>query len=125
MIYNDHRRYTVALIAIDAGQTASALREKGGADPDSAIRLLRDSFYLFQGQEAYRDRFPPRWIPTTFQVLPEPFSVQNQMLNSTLKVVRHQVTKVYGELLEYMYTPEGAVPMNPRNRLALRKLLAG
>jgi long-chain acyl-CoA synthetase len=61
MIYNDHRRYTVALIVIDARQTARALREKGGGDPDSAIQLLRESFYLFQGQEAYRDRFPPRW----------------------------------------------------------------
>jgi long-chain acyl-CoA synthetase len=125
MIYNDHRRYTVALIVIDAGETAAALRDKGIGDPDTAIALLRESFYLFQSQEAYRDRFPPRWIPTAFQVLPEPFSVQNQMLNSTLKVVRHQVTKVHGDLLEYMYSPEGSVPLNPRNRAVLRGLLAG
>jgi long-chain acyl-CoA synthetase len=125
MIYNDHRRYTVALIVIDTEQTAAALRGKGSGDPDSAIALLRESFHLFQRQEAYRDRFPPRWIPTAFQVLPEPFSVQNQMLNSTLKVVRHQVTRVYGDLLEYMYTPEGSGPQNPRNRAALKALLAG
>jgi hypothetical protein len=37
--------------------------------------------------------------------------------------VRHQVTGVYGEPLEYMYTPEGSVPLNPRNREALRALL--
>jgi long-chain acyl-CoA synthetase len=123
MIYNDHRRYTVALIVIDAEQTSRALREKGGVNLDAALLQLKESFYLFQSQAAYRDRFPSRWIPNAFQVLPEPFTVQNQMLNSTLKVVRHQVTEVYGELLEYMYTPEGSVPLNPRNREALRALL--
>jgi len=125
MVFNDHRRYTVALLVIDAEQTAKALLEKGDGKTDSAIRLLRESFYQFQSQDAYRERFPPRWIPSTFQVLPEPFTVQNLMLNSTLKVVRHQVTRVYGELLEYMYTAEGSVPQNPRNREALQALLSG
>ncbi len=124
MIYNDHRRYTVALIVIDAEQTSRVLREQGELDPDAAIRLLKESFYKFQCQEAYRDRFPSRWIPTAFQVLPEAFTVQNLMLNSTLKVVRHQVSKAYGELLEYLYSAEGAVPLNPRNRATLQALLA-
>jgi long-chain acyl-CoA synthetase len=123
MVYNDHRRYTVALVAIDAEQTSGALRERGGGDADAALQLLKESFYLFQSQAAYRDRFPPRWIPSTFQVLPEPFTVHNLMLNSTMKVVRHQVVKVHGGLLEYMYTPEGSVPLNTRNRETLRALL--
>jgi long-chain acyl-CoA synthetase len=80
--------------------------------------------HRFQSDKVTRERFPPRWIPTAFQVLPEPFSVQNLMLNSTLKVVRHQVCRAYGELLEYMYTAEGALPLNPRNRATLQALLA-
>ena len=47
------------------------------------------------------------------------------MLNSTLKTVRHEITQRYTELLEYMYTSEGCVPFNDRNREMLNKLLSG
>jgi len=48
--------------------------------------------------EAYRDRFPRRWKPSTFQLLPEAFTVHNRMLNSTLKTVRHEITKAHADL---------------------------
>jgi long-chain acyl-CoA synthetase len=123
MLFNDHCRYTTALVVLDAEKT----RETVAATPalaraDGLIEAVRQSLADFQSREAYRDRFPPRWLPATFQVLPEPFSLQNRMLNSTLKIVRHRICEAYAEELTYMYGPEGGVPANPRNRDTVRRL---
>jgi long-chain acyl-CoA synthetase len=52
--------------------------------------------------------------------LPEPFSEENKMINSTMKMVRHRITAAYGELLEFMYTDDGSTVHNDRNREVLR-----
>jgi long-chain acyl-CoA synthetase len=59
--------------------------------------------------------FPERWLPTTFAVLPEPFTEQNHMVNSTMKVVRGKVEEVYAETIDFLYTAEGKNTLNERN----------
>ena len=39
-----------------------------------------------------------------------------------MKIVRHRIAKVYGELIEYSYTPDGSKTSNDRNLAALRQL---
>ncbi|MCD8265041.1 MAG: hypothetical protein LUD02_13555 [Tannerellaceae bacterium] len=63
--------------------------------------------------------FPDRWLPTTFAILPEPFTEQNGMINSTMKVVRGKVEKTYAARIDYMYTPEGKNPLNGENKNSL------
>jgi long-chain acyl-CoA synthetase len=63
--------------------------------------------------------FPHRWLPSTFAVLPEPFTEQNGMINSTMKVVRGKVEKAYADRLDHMYTPEGK---NIYNELNIKSL---
>ena len=46
--------------------------------------------------------FPERWLPATFAVLSEPFTEQNQMINSTMKMVRGKIEKAYAARLEYI-----------------------
>jgi len=123
MLFNDHRRYTSALVVLDADKT----RERIAASPplgsaDELIEAVGRSLAELQSRDAYRDRFPPRWLPTTFQILPEAFSLKNRMLNSTLKMVRHRICEAYAEELEYMYGPQGGLPVNDRNRAAVRRL---
>lgn len=50
--------------------------------------------------------FPDRWLPTTFAILPEPFTEQNGMVNSTMKIVRGKVEKAYVARIAQLYTPE-------------------
>ena len=63
--------------------------------------------------------FPERWLPTAVCVLPEPFTEQNQMVNSTMKIVRGKVEKAYEDRMAYAYTPEGKNIVNPRNLASL------
>ena len=63
---------------------------------------------------------PERWLPTTFAVLAEPFTEQNQMINSTMKMVRGKIEKAYAARIDYMYTAEGKQPQNQQNLDALK-----
>ena len=48
--------------------------------------------------------FPDRWLPAAVVVLPEAFTEQNKMLNSTMKMVRGKVTDRYSKELGFLYT---------------------
>ena len=48
----------------------------------------------------------------------EPFSEQNGLVNSTMKVMRGKVEERYRDRLDYLYTPEGKQLHNPKNRAA-------
>lgn len=51
-------------------------------------------------------------MPTTFAILPEPFTEQNGMVNSTMKIVRGKVEKAYAARIAQLYTPR----KNPQNK---------
>lgn len=59
--------------------------------------------------------FPDRWLPGAIVVLPEPFTLQNEMMNSTMKIVRGKVEKAYADRIAYAYTPEGKQLLNAQN----------
>ncbi|MDO4756923.1 MAG: long-chain fatty acid--CoA ligase, partial [Parabacteroides sp.] len=63
--------------------------------------------------------FPDRWLPSTFAVLPEPFTEQNGMVNSTMKIVRGKIEKAYAARIEHLYTAEGKNIINEENKNSL------
>jgi long-chain acyl-CoA synthetase len=80
MIYNDYRRYTSTLVVLDTDRLKGLVAYKGvQQDAASLLKLVQKSFYAFKNDEIYGSRFPGKWIPSAFQVLPEPFSEQNRM----------------------------------------------
>jgi long-chain acyl-CoA synthetase len=120
MLYNYHRRFTSALVVLD-GERVHRLLAAGKIDGTRALlEEVRRSFFRFR--EDPRCNFPSRWIPHTFQLLAEPFSEANGMINSTLKMVRYRITGAYADLLDYVYTPEGESYDNPRNRQTAARL---
>lgn len=124
MLHNDHCRYTTALAVLDQDAVKRLLPDLGGS-ADALLEAVRDSFFAFQRQEAFRNRFPRRWLPATFQILQDGFTLSNRLMNSTMKIVRYRITETYRELLDYMYTAQGDRPDNPRNAAVLRELFFG
>lgn len=113
MLYNDHRKYTSALIVPEMD---ALVRRLGPAPPpERVIEFLDAVLKGFRTRPELKSRFPAQWIPTTFGIVPEPFSLDNGLMNSTSKVVRYKVEERYRELIEYLYTPEGSKPLNKRN----------
>ncbi|MBQ3175294.1 MAG: AMP-binding protein [Bacteroidales bacterium] len=124
MLYNNQSAYTSALIVPNKEKLKAYLKQKGiSMDTEegkkAAIDKIAADIAQFSKGGEFETMFPHRWLPATFAVLAEPFTEQNQMINSTMKMVRNKVEKVYAARLEYIYTPEGKQIYNRQNMDAL------
>ena len=122
VVYNDHSPYTGALLTLDEEKVRARMRNDGISDADSLLDALKASMYRFEEDPAYKRRFPSQWIPSTFQVLEEPFSEENKMINSSMKMVRYKIIEAYADRIDAMYADDGQNHRNERNRRAVRRL---
>ncbi len=125
MLYNNQSAYTTALIVPNKDRLRAALKEQGlGLDSEEgrkeALKLIDASVARFKKGGDLETMFPDRWLPTGLAILAEPFTEQNQMINSTMKMVRGKIEKAYADRLAYLYTPEGKQLMNQQNIDALK-----
>ncbi len=121
LVWNDHRKFTCALITLDDTSVRNAIKDNKIKTPESLLETIKESFYSFRSDPSYRNMVPPNWTPSTFQIVEEPFSEKNGLVNSTMKIVRYKVVDQYAELLDYVYSSSGSSYRNERNREALRR----
>lgn len=124
MLYNNQSAYTTAVIVPNKDYITRTLKEKGlSLDTEdgriAALKLIDGDVSMFKKGGIHETMFPDRWLPSCFAVLAEPFTEQNQMINSSLKMVRGKIEKAYADRIAYMYTPEGKQLQNPQNIEAL------
>ena len=116
MLYNNQSPYTIALIVPNKDNLKrkgyNLETEEGRKD---ALKKLEKELNKYKKGGDFEGMFPERWLPSTFAVLPEPFTEQNQMINSTMKMVRGKIEKAYAKRIEYLYTAEGKQPLNQDN----------
>ena len=116
MLYNNQSPYTIALIVPNKDNLKrkgyNLETEEGRKD---ALKKLEKELNKYKKGGDFEGMCPERWLPSTFAVLPEPFTEQNQMINSTMKMVRGKIEKAYAKRIEYLYTAEGKQPLNQEN----------
>ena len=125
MLYNNQSAYTTALIVPNKEQLKRRLAEDGlTLDTEegriAALRRIEKAVNKFKKGGEFEGQFPERWLQSCFAVLAEPFTEQNQMINSTMKMVRGKIEKAYDERIKYMYTAEGKTLENQQNIDALK-----
>lgn len=120
-LYNNQNAYTVALLVPNRESLKQHIKHNSASLEGrmEAIQLILNDINKFRKGGVHAGMFPERWLPATFTILTEPFTEQNRMINSTLKVARGEVESVYKETLSYLYTPEGKIIDNDRNVLAI------
>ena len=128
MLHNDHSPSTVALIVPNREALVEWMRRHdlapGSAFAEEAVlRRIGVEVNALRRDGRHAGRFPERWLPTTFGVLAEPFTEQNRLLNSTLKMVRSRIEDCYRDRIAALHSAEGASPLSPMNREALQRLL--
>jgi long-chain acyl-CoA synthetase len=106
MLYNNQSPYTIAIITPDRG---------AGLDGEHLVKAVWDEIEKYKGRGIYAGMFPERWLPAAFIFTSEPFSEQNRMINSTMKMVRGKVEERYREEIAYAYTPDGKNIYNKYN----------
>ena len=103
MIYNDHQKFTSALITLNKKAVEDLIRAEQLKTFEEVNQHLKKEMLLFSNQIEFKDKFPGKWIPSNFQIIKEAFSEDDQLINSTLKMVRHRITERYQDRLDLMY----------------------
>lgn len=128
MLYNNQKPYTVVLLYPNRENLKKTLKDHG-KDPSSeeghssALKIIESELNEYRTQGKHGDMFPQRWLPPAIGILPEGFTEENRMMNSTMKMVRPKIMEVYADLLDFLYTPEAKQVDNPRNIKIISELL--
>jgi long-chain acyl-CoA synthetase len=122
ILHNNQSPYTIALIVPNKDALRDYVRKSApGVDPESEqgkkmmLDKIQEEVNAYKTGGSKGGMFPDRWLPAALAVLPEAFTEQNGLVNSTMKVVRAKVEKYYEDRIEYAYTPEGKELHNPKN----------
>jgi len=126
MLYNNQDPYTIALVVPNKEALKAYAKEQNpGIDlqsdeaKDLMLNKIQEIVNSFKTGGVYSGEFPERWLPAAIGVLPEAFTEQNQLLNSTMKMVRGKIEERYKDFITFLYTPAGKNIINDRNREAL------
>lgn len=124
MLYNNQSPSTIALVVPNKENLRRKLQHLGltldtEEGKKAALEKLEKEIAKFKRGGEFEGMFPERWLPSAFAVLPEPFTEQNQMINSTMKMVRGKIEKAYADRIEYVYTAEGKQTLNAKNLASL------
>ena len=126
MLYNNQNAWTSGMIVPNMAAIRRELEKRGiKAGTDQAItetlKMIQNEVDAYKSGGKFENSFPERWIPASVIVLPEAFTEQNQLLNSTMKMVRGKITEYFKEELEFLYTPESKNIQNKINIEAVRR----
>jgi long-chain acyl-CoA synthetase len=124
MLYNNQKPYTVALIVPNMeslnrflkGINLSGSTKEGQV---ATLKKLESEMNEYKTGGKYENMFPQRWLPPAVGILDEAFTEENQLLNSTLKMVRGKIVEKYKDLLDFLYTPEAKEITNEKNIQAI------
>jgi long-chain acyl-CoA synthetase len=131
MLYNNQNNYTTGIIVLnkEAVRKWSKHHDHNQQinEDEKAKHFLKQLHKEIMHQDKVGNnhlKFPERWLPSTFLVLDEAFTEQNQMLNSTLKMVRGKITEKYKSQIDYLYTPEGKDVTNVFNLGVIKRIIS-
>ena len=126
IVYNNQNPYTIALVVPSKENLSRAIEERGiegDARYQEAAKIIASEVAKYRSGGAFADEFPDRWVPAVIAIADEPFTEQNGLVNSTMKVVRNKVEKHFADAIAHAYTPEGKAVDNERNISALKNFL--
>ena len=122
VLYNNQNPYTILLLVPNKEALKEyVLKLHPTMDISSReakvlmLQKLQSEVDAYRKGGSHEGMFPERWLPAAIAVLPEPFTEQNGLVNSTMKIVRGKVEKYYADRIEYAYTSEGKELLNEKN----------
>jgi len=128
MLHNNQDPYTIGLMVANNEALKRQLKERGfdinsEEGKQEALQMIQQEINEYKKGGRFEGEFPERWLPAAVAIIDEPFSEQNKMINSTMKMVRGKITEYYREKIDYLYTPEAKIITNEINKQALNKIL--
>ena len=126
MLYNNQNPYTVGMLVPDMEALHRELKSRGlekGTDEGNKeiLTILQNEVNEYKKGGKFEGVFPERWLPSSLVIVAEAFTIENGLLNASMKMVRGKIINYFKEELEFLYTPEAKNIVNQRNIEALRK----
>ena len=108
LLHNNQSPSTVALVVPNQEAVAAYLAHHGPAAGTAeaqaaVVRLLEGEIDAHRAGGKHAGTFPERWLPSRIGVLDEPFTEQNGLMNSTMKVVRGKIEARYHDTLAELH----------------------
>jgi long-chain acyl-CoA synthetase len=119
VLHNNQDPYTIVLIVPNKDMLKEYVTHKG-LDTNTIegkkamLQKIQDEVNEYRNGK-FAGMFPEVWLPKASAVLPDAFTEQNHMVNSTMKIVRGKVEEYYADRIAYAYTLEGKELMNEKN----------
>ena len=127
IIHNNQSPFTGAIVVPNREALRRELDSRGIAGEkraETAAEILGGEIDRYRAGGVFGGEFPERWLTAGLAIVDEPFTEQNGLVNSTMKVVRNKVEAHFGDRLDYLYTPEGRSLKNAKNLASLKKIVA-
>ena len=123
ILHNNQKPYTIVLIVPNKEALKEYVKVQGmnpatEEGKKAMLQKIQDEVNEYRNGK-FAGMFPDMWLPKAIAVLPEAFTEQNHMVNSTMKIVRGKVEEYYADRIEYAYTLEGKELLNEKNMAAL------
>ena len=126
VLHNNQDPYTTVIVVPNKEALKEYVKSSNpGIDIDSReakelmLKKIQDEVNSYRKGGSRAGMFPERWLPAAIIVADEPFTEQNHMVNSTMKIVRGKVEKHYADRIAYALTPEGKNLLNDKNIASL------
>ena len=118
VVYNDHNPVTTALVTLQEDLVRSMIEREAIKDERGLLKSLEATLRSYE--KVAKESIPSQWIPTYFAIIEKPFSEEDGLVNSTMKLVRYKIIEAYRGRIDQMYESE---QINERKNLeALKEL---
>jgi long-chain acyl-CoA synthetase len=126
ILYNNQNAYTTALIVPNKENLKNFVKHKkphldwnSKEAKELSLEKIQHELNEYKKGGKFEGAFPERWLPAATAVIGEPFTEQNGLVNSTMKIIRGKVEERYADRIEALYQPGGKEIINKDNLDAL------
>ncbi len=128
MLFNNQNAYTTGLIYPNIPALKAAMKELNLTNENAdyariMLELIKTDVDQFLSGGKYENMFSGRWLPAAVGIMEDPFTEENRMLNSTMKMVRNRVTEHYKVLIDHLYSASGKDILNDKNMEIIQKMI--
>jgi len=122
VLYNNQNPYTSALIVPNkeafkryVQRKKPHLKWESQEAKELALNKLEREINEYRKGGKYQGMFPERWLPAAIAVIGDPFTEQNGLVNSTMKIMRGKVEERYANRIENLYNSGAKSIVNQEN----------
>ncbi len=127
MLYNNQSPSTTSVIVPSVEGINRLISKEEFETEDEKIEFvlseIQNEINQFKKGGRLETLFPHRWLPSSVVIAGEPFTENNRMLNSTMKMVRRVIEEYYAKEIEQSFTSDGRRIDNENNKEMIKKLL--